>query len=111
MTETDEYLSPKQAMKLLGVSDGSINNWRNAGLLPYKLTPGGHYRYPKRAVLGLLRDPTENGRKGVRGKSLINTYELHRYSSRTVKAQIEGGFRSWAQGAVCISTRDESPTV
>jgi hypothetical protein len=89
MTETDEYLSPKQAMKLLGVSDGSINNWRNAGLLPYKLTPGGHYRYPKRAVLGLLRDPMEKRSRTAPGTKLVPRGVANRNGSKTPRKRSE----------------------
>lgn len=46
---------------LFGVSDRSIRNWTDKGLLPAVKTPGGHRRYPLGAVLNFYRTRTSWG--------------------------------------------------
>lgn len=48
------WLSLGQASRLLGVSEATIRRWSDAGRLATFTTPGGHRRFPRRAIERLI---------------------------------------------------------
>jgi uncharacterized protein (TIGR03086 family) len=46
-------MRPTEAAQTLAISRRTLSDWANAGLLPYRETPGGHRRYPRDAVVAL----------------------------------------------------------
>lgn len=57
----DEHLKSHQVAQLFGVNPKTVNRWAEAGRLPFIRTLGGHRRFPRAAVMALLRGelPTE----------------------------------------------------
>jgi len=51
----DFLLRPKEAARLLGITDRCLRMWVKSGKLAAVRTPGGHYRYPLEAILGVLQ--------------------------------------------------------
>ncbi len=52
---TDDVLSATQACALMGVSPATLRRWSASGDVPSFTTPGGHRRYQRSAILGLVR--------------------------------------------------------
>lgn len=52
-----EWLSIREASALVGVSVATLRRWSDAGRLPVFITPGGHRRFPRDAVLELVAAP------------------------------------------------------
>lgn len=50
----EEWISVRAACDLIGVSPATLRRWSNAGAIATFTTPGGHRRFPRSAVLGLL---------------------------------------------------------
>ena len=59
-----EWLTIRDASALAGVSPATLRRWSNAGDIRAFTTPGGHRRFARSAVLGLL-PPTRVGRPPV----------------------------------------------
>lgn len=58
MTETDEQLlSIGDAAIIAGVTVQSLRRWADAGEVPSVVTPGGHRRFRRSDVIGLLKAP------------------------------------------------------
>ena len=53
--DTDKLISPKQAAKMLGVSESSMKRWCDKGLLEIHRTAGGHRRIPVSSLLAFVR--------------------------------------------------------
>lgn len=47
----DDLIYPAQAAELLRVTEATLRNYANTGLLTAYTTPGGHRRYSRREVL------------------------------------------------------------
>lgn len=45
MDATAQYVTSKEARRLLGTHDSTLRQWANHGLIPYIRTPGGDRRY------------------------------------------------------------------
>lgn len=43
--EDGSYLCPGDASRFFKVSTQTLRNWADSGQIPYRVTPGGHYRY------------------------------------------------------------------
>jgi excisionase family DNA binding protein len=56
MADRKKKLTTFQIANMLGVSDQSIANWIDAGLLPAERTPGGHRRVEPDDLVGFLTD-------------------------------------------------------
>jgi excisionase family DNA binding protein len=54
---TDTWLSIHAASALVGVSEATLRRWAEAGDVEAFVTPGGHRRFSRRAVLDLLPHP------------------------------------------------------
>src|SRR5512141_451801 len=52
--ERPEWISIREASALIGISVATLRRWCDAGLVPVFTTPGGHRRFSRDAVLGLL---------------------------------------------------------
>lgn len=50
-----KLLTPRRASSILGVSQVTLRDWSNSGLLPSYRTLGGHRRYREADILGLLK--------------------------------------------------------
>ncbi len=53
----EEWLTLHEACSLVGVSPATLRRWSNNGDVSTFTTPGGHRRFAKSAILGLLRMP------------------------------------------------------
>lgn len=51
---THEWLTAREACALIGVSPATLRRWSDAGDVPVFTTPGGHRRFSRSAILGLL---------------------------------------------------------
>jgi excisionase family DNA binding protein len=57
VTQTDaveEWLTVHDACSLIGVSPATLRRWSAAGVIPAFTTPGGHRRFARSTILGLL---------------------------------------------------------
>lgn len=54
--DAEEWLSVQSACSLLGVSPATLRRWSAAGEVQAYTTPGGHRRYARSTILGLLPD-------------------------------------------------------
>jgi len=55
MTATNQFLSPRQAARVLGASESSLKRWVDAGELVIRRTAGGHRRIPAAEVMRFAR--------------------------------------------------------
>lgn len=55
MTSTSQFLSPRQAARVLGASESSLKRWVDAGDLATRRTAGGHRRIPAAEVVRFAR--------------------------------------------------------
>lgn len=53
-TGHEEWITVGEACALVGVSSATLRRWNNAGRIRALTTPGGHRRFQKSAVLGLV---------------------------------------------------------
>ncbi len=60
-----EWLSAREACELIGVSPATLRRWSDAGDLRTFTTPGGHRRFSRASVMGLVATP--GGRPGSVG--------------------------------------------
>ena len=51
---TEEWLTVHDACALIGVSPATLRRWSAAGVIPAFTTPGGHRRFARSTILGLL---------------------------------------------------------
>ena len=51
----DNFVTPKQVARAIGVSESSLKRWCDQGLIPSVRTQGGHRRLPMAAVVEYLR--------------------------------------------------------
>jgi excisionase family DNA binding protein len=70
MADTD-WLSLREAAKLLGVHPGTVRNWADKGLLPVYRTRGGHRRFKRDEVE--LWASTSRGEPAVDPASVVQT--------------------------------------
>ena|SRR5437899_52150 len=62
-----DLLTPAEAAALLNVSVKSLTRWATTGRVPVVVTPGGHRRYPRQALLEVIhRKPTRRPDRGSR---------------------------------------------
>jgi excisionase family DNA binding protein len=50
----EEWLTVQQACSLIGVAPATLRRWSAAGTVPAFTTPGGHRRFARSMILGLL---------------------------------------------------------
>jgi excisionase family DNA binding protein len=55
-------LTHGQAASRLGVDVSTLKRWRQRGQVPYKVTPGGHYRYNPKDIDALFKEFARYGR-------------------------------------------------
>lgn len=55
MTSASQFLSPRQAARVLGASESSLKRWVDAGDLAIRRTAGGHRRIPTAEVVRFAR--------------------------------------------------------
>jgi excisionase family DNA binding protein len=87
------WLSLGQASRLLGVSQGTLRRWADAGRLHVFTTPGGHRRFSREAIERLL--PADREQRPHLGLSGLTPARLARAYRRTATTPAVG---SW--GAV-----------
>jgi excisionase family DNA binding protein len=73
--ETNEpaWYTTGQLAALVGVTDRTVANWAEAGLLPHHTTPGGHRRFPADGVARFLDERAAGRRAGARSRSTSST--------------------------------------
>lgn len=72
-----EWLTIHEASELIGVSPATLRRWSDAGEIKAFTTPGGHRRFARAAVLGLIpadRRPRASGRLGDIGERVGRIY-------------------------------------
>ena len=79
-----EWMSVHEAASLMGVSPATLRRWSDAGDIRTFTTPGGHRRFSRSAIAGLLPDeatqgPTPDQLDGTRARLLR---AIHRGSRR-----------------------------
>lgn len=93
--QEDILLKPKEAARLLGVTERCLRGWVRLGKIVALRTPGGHYRYPLESVLRAYQDHgPEDGRK--RGAALyargIRFREVHEQLTVLRQRAVEIGY-------------------
>jgi len=48
------YVTPREAMQTLQVSEKTLRNWDKSGLIKTIRTPAGHRRYDLESVVGMF---------------------------------------------------------
>ena len=73
------WLTISEATALVGVSEATLRRWAEAGDVPAFVTPGGHRRFSREAILRLL-PPAERPRRTLRelGETLDRVVRLYR---------------------------------
>ncbi|HEX9044327.1 MAG TPA: helix-turn-helix domain-containing protein [Candidatus Limnocylindrales bacterium] len=72
-----EWLTIHEASELIGVSPATLRRWSDAGEIKAFTTPGGHRRFARGAVLGLIpadRRERFGGRLGDIGERVVRVY-------------------------------------
>ena len=76
-----EWISVHEASMLIGVSPATLRRWSDAGDIRTFTTPGGHRRFSRSAILGLLpatrRQRPNLGRLGETPEHMIRVYRHH----------------------------------
>jgi excisionase family DNA binding protein len=54
-----EYLTPREAAEMLGVSPKTVVRWAAEGRIPSLVTLGGHRRFKRQEIEDLLQQMTE----------------------------------------------------
>jgi excisionase family DNA binding protein len=88
-----EWLTIHEASALVGVSSATLRRWCDAGDVRAYTTPGGHRRFARTAVLGML-PPASRGRPtmaslGQTAKSITRAYRRGARNSLVWPAAIE----------------------
>jgi len=84
-----EWVSLSEASRLLGVSPATIRRWSDAGRLRVFTTPGGHRRFSRATLEGLL--PTDRSRRpslGSAGLTPSRISRTYRRASRAVSTEL-----------------------
>jgi len=78
---TKEWISVHEASALIGVSAATLRRWSDAGDIRTFTTPGGHRRFSRSAILGLLpatrRQRPNLERMGETPEHMIRVYRRH----------------------------------
>src|SRR5207244_10107831 len=61
VSDSGTWLSLGEASRVLGISQGTLRRWADRGQVASFTTPGGHRRFPRAAILGLV--PAERVRR------------------------------------------------
>jgi excisionase family DNA binding protein len=61
VSDSGTWLSLGEASRILGISQGTLRRWADRGQVASFTTPGGHRRFPRAAILGLV--PAERVRR------------------------------------------------
>ncbi len=78
-----DWLSLRDAAKLLGVHPGTVRSWSDKGLLPVYRTQGGHRRFK--------RDEVELWASTSRGKETIDPASVVQAAVRNIRLKISEG--------------------
>lgn len=77
------WLTIREASALVGVSVATLRRWCDAGDVRCYTTPGGHRRFERAALLGLLAAPrTPRARVGCNGETAIRIVRAYRRDIR-----------------------------
>lgn len=78
---TEEWLTLREACALIGVSPATLRRWSDNGDIRTFTTPGGHRRFARSAILGLLpaarRQRPKLERLGETPEHMIGVYRPH----------------------------------
>jgi DNA-binding transcriptional MerR regulator len=83
----DAVLSATEVCALMGVSPATLRRWSAAGDVPSFTTPGGHRRYLRSSILGLVR-ADERGRAAV-GESAEGVARTYRRRAPMVSSRTQ----------------------
>jgi excisionase family DNA binding protein len=99
---THEWLTIHEASTLVGVSPATLRRWSNAGDVRTFTTPGGHRRFSRAAVLGML-PPANRGRPALAslGQSTAAITRAYRRSVR--------GSLVWPASIAALAPTDREP--
>jgi excisionase family DNA binding protein len=63
MQEDNDLLTPREVAEIFGVRTTTIARWARQGRLNPLRTPGGHRRYSREEISGVLEEDTEPGQE------------------------------------------------
>lgn len=55
-----ELMRPREVAEIFRVEPNTVSRWAREGRLPCVKTPAGHCRFPRAAVMALLRPETKS---------------------------------------------------
>lgn len=77
---TEEWISVHEACALIGVSPATLRRWSDAGEIRAFTTPGGHRRFARSAILGLLpAGEDERATLEKLGETTMRMIRVYRY--------------------------------
>ena len=91
----EEWLTVHEACSLIGVAPATLRRWSAAGDVPAFTTPGGHRRFARSTILGLLPPSAGVSRPNLAGLGQTTEHMTRVY--RRHLAQACGGM-SWLAG-------------
>lgn len=80
--EATEWLTIREASALVGVSAATLRRWCDAGLVRVCTTPGGHRRFARSAVVGLMPARGPVASVGDGGETAIRMVRAYRRANR-----------------------------
>ncbi|GAC1613316.1 MAG: helix-turn-helix domain-containing protein [Candidatus Dormibacteraceae bacterium] len=88
-SDRSPWLSLGEASRLLGITPATLRRWADSGEVPTFVTPGGHRRFPRTVIEGLMprlrrRRPALGGSGGATTDRIAQAYRRARPIERPV---------------------------
>lgn len=109
MTDDDPWLALGAAARLVGVGPDTLRRWADSGKVESYVTPGGHRRFLRSSLEGMINSPRRQryGVERLTGSAGTISGEVHRRVARSagaaqpwqarLSAEQRGEFRRWGQ--------------
>ncbi len=109
MTDDDPWLALGAAARLVGVGPDTLRRWADSGKVESYVTPGGHRRFLRSSLEGMINAPRRQryGVERLTGSAGTISGEVHRRVARSagaaqpwqarLSAEQRGEFRRWGQ--------------
>lgn len=109
MTDDDPWLALGAAARLVGVGPDTLRRWADSGKVESYVTPGGHRRFLRSSLEGMINAPRRQryGVERLTGSAGTISGEVHRRVARgagaaqpwqaRLSAEQRGEFRRWGQ--------------
>jgi hypothetical protein len=99
---TSEWITLGEASRMLGIAPATLRRWSDAGRLNVFTTPGGHRRYRRTAIKGLVpgdhHDRPSLARSGLTSSRVVRAYrEVVRVAARELPwlVRLDDTQRDW----------------